>query len=100
MPFFRVLMRVTAGDGSPVLGDGLDAYMYRKAWCATEESARDLALRNAGRQQEVQHLRARQSSMTPLRFDVVSVTPISFWDWLTCGYGGLLMHDRAGNLRL
>jgi len=99
MPFFRVLMRVTASDGSPVLGGGLDTYAYRKAWCSSEDLAREKALRTVGQQRELQQLQARQSSGAPLRFDVVRVTPISFWDWLTCSYRGLL-HDQAESLSL
>ncbi len=100
MPFFRVLMRVSTSDGSPVLADGLDAYAYRKAWCSSEEQARESALRTVGQQRELRILQARQNSRAPLRFEVVRVTSISFWDWLTCSYRGLLMRDQKGSLSL
>ena len=100
MPFFRVLMRVTASDGSGILDGDIETHVYRKAWCSSEESARELALRTVGRERELQVLRERQPSRAPFRFEVVRVTPISLWTWLTCSYRGLLMHDRSGSLGL
>jgi hypothetical protein len=93
-------MRVTASDGSAILKGDIDTHIYRKVWCSSDERARELALRTVGGKRELRLLQERQPSRTPFRFEVIRVTPISFWTWLTSSYRGLLMHDRSGNVGL
>jgi hypothetical protein len=91
MAFFRVLVKVSASDGSPVLGDNFDAYVYRKAWTSSEKSAREIGLHKLTEHRELQRLNESRIGNGPLRYEIVSVTRISFWNWLTVGYCGLLV---------
>jgi hypothetical protein len=89
MPFYRVLMRVGCPGEADVLGIGEGTHLYKKAFARAPKDAEAIAMRKAVSDRNLHALGAGDRALT---FQVVRVTQISLWDWLTCNYSGLLTH--------